>query len=254
MIGIIDSGAGGVNVIVECLKFYNDDFIYLVDNKNCPYGDKNVKEIRRIVISNIKSLTNMYKVDFIILACNTASAILSADDLLTLKIPIIKTYPDVKNLCEYKNGILFATKNTLENSNLIKYYKNHYQFKLMNIKNLAKEIDENIKNNYENNEKIQKILKKELKNNNKLKNKYKNISCIALGCTHFKYIKNNLNNLFNKNINYLDCEREVALNSSYLIKGNKTHSSIKVVLTKEDKQLKFALEHVLHNLCGNNLT
>ena len=54
MIGIIDSGSGGINVIKECQKYYNEDFVYLVDNKNCPYGNKPHEEVRDIVLNNIK--------------------------------------------------------------------------------------------------------------------------------------------------------------------------------------------------------
>lgn len=246
VIGVIDSGLGGLNVIAECLKLYNEDFIYLIDNKNCPYGNKKVEDIKEIIISNINSLINMYDLDFIILACNTASAILNADDLLKFNIPILKTFPNVKDLCKSKNGLLFATKNTIENSKLVKYYKLNYpKIKFMHIKNLAKEIDENINKN---NEKIQKILKKEIINKNKLKNKYAKVSCIALGCTHFKYIKNILNNLFNNKIIILECEKEVALNSKYLIKGNKNNLSVKVVLTKQDDEFKYVVEKFVDNL------
>ena len=128
MIGIIDSGSGGVNVINACKKFYDEDFVYLVDNKNCPYGNKQKEEIVSIVLNNLDCLIKKFDLDFVIIACNTASAILSYKDLEDIKIPILKTKPDMEELAKNKGKkILFATKNTIKNSNLVKYYLLNYK-------------------------------------------------------------------------------------------------------------------------------
>ena len=97
MIAILDSGAGGANVIKACKKLYNQDFVYFVDNKNCPYGNKNAVVLKQIIFENLKYLTDNYDLDFIILGCNTASSLMDAEDLLKFKVPIIKTYPDIKS-------------------------------------------------------------------------------------------------------------------------------------------------------------
>ena len=45
-IGIFDSGIGGVSILNELFKeLKNEKFIYLADNKNCPYGNKSKKEV-----------------------------------------------------------------------------------------------------------------------------------------------------------------------------------------------------------------
>ena len=49
-IGVFDSGVGGISILeklVERLPYEN--FIYLADNKNCPYGSKSKK---KIIINN----------------------------------------------------------------------------------------------------------------------------------------------------------------------------------------------------------
>ena len=45
MIGFIDSGVGGLNVMNECQKLFGEDFVFLCDNKNAPYGNKNIKKL-----------------------------------------------------------------------------------------------------------------------------------------------------------------------------------------------------------------
>lgn len=40
-IGVFDSGIGGLTVLKEIYKHYpNEDYIYIGDNKNLPYGEK----------------------------------------------------------------------------------------------------------------------------------------------------------------------------------------------------------------------
>ncbi|MBE7082959.1 MAG: hypothetical protein E7378_04765 [Clostridiales bacterium] len=243
MIGIIDSGSGGINVITECTKYYNEDFVYLVDNKNCPYGNKPKKIVKQIVIDNINFLIKTYDVDFIILACNTASGILDHNKMLEYKTPILKTKPNFDNINSKQKYLLFATKNTIKNSPYVKYYLANYKnIKTLHIKNLPKQIDENLANN---NKKNQKKLIKMLKNAFFNKNKFKSIKILSLGCTHFKHIQNELFDIFNKKVKILNCENNVAKLSKFLVRKNKNKSSIKVIMTKDDQKLKQAILKML---------
>lgn len=252
MIGVIDSGCGGLNVIRECLKFSKQDFVFLVDNKNCPYGDKQASEIKEITKQNIAFLTKHYDIDLIILACNTISSLLDYDFMLSTKVPILKTFPDVKSL--KNNGLLFATKNTIENSKLVKYYLLNYpKIKKLHVKNLAKIIDDNIATNSTiSQKKLKKTIKKAFFNGKTIKKSYKNINKIALGCTHFLYIKDDILELFDKKIDLFSCEKSVTKNYKYLIRKNKKNSSIKLILTKEDEQLKKAMQKMIDIILNEN--
>ena len=45
-IGIFDSGIGGISILEKLKQVLpNENFIYLADNLNCPYGRKSKKEI-----------------------------------------------------------------------------------------------------------------------------------------------------------------------------------------------------------------
>lgn len=87
-IGVFDSGLGGLNVLKELRKVLPyEDFAYLADNLNCPYGIKTKTEI----IALVKKVLNFFEnlpVKLVVLACNTSSAYL---DLLRLEthLPLI---------------------------------------------------------------------------------------------------------------------------------------------------------------------
>lgn len=74
MIGIFDSGFGGLTVMKEYMKRYPDfDYIYLGDQANTPYGSHSAERVNKLVVHNVDFLIkNGCKL--IIVACNTASA------------------------------------------------------------------------------------------------------------------------------------------------------------------------------------
>ena len=50
-IGIFDSGIGGTTIfraIKEVLP--DEEYSYLADSKNCPYGEKSEEELKKIVV------------------------------------------------------------------------------------------------------------------------------------------------------------------------------------------------------------
>ena len=74
MIGIFDSGFGGLTVMKEYLKKYPEyDYMYLGDQANTPYGSHSAERVNKLVSKNIDFLVKK-GCKLIIVACNTASA------------------------------------------------------------------------------------------------------------------------------------------------------------------------------------
>ena len=49
-IGVFDSGIGGLNVLNNLVEqFPNEDFLYVGDNLNVPYGIKTEEELKEII-------------------------------------------------------------------------------------------------------------------------------------------------------------------------------------------------------------
>ncbi len=74
MIGIFDSGAGGLSVYREIRRILpSEKYIYFSDNANCPYGDKS----RGFITERSRAITEFLLsegCEAIVVACNTATA------------------------------------------------------------------------------------------------------------------------------------------------------------------------------------
>ena len=86
-IGVFDSGIGGLNVLSNLIEtFPNENFLYIGDNLNVPYGIKSQKQLEEI----IKDIFNYFEkedVKAIVVACNTASA---ASENMTSLVPVFR--------------------------------------------------------------------------------------------------------------------------------------------------------------------
>ena len=74
MIGIFDSGVGGLSVFREIRKILPDEkYIYYSDNAHCPYGEKT----REYIVQRARAITEFLiakGANIIVVACNTATA------------------------------------------------------------------------------------------------------------------------------------------------------------------------------------
>ena len=74
VIGIMDSGCGGLSVFREIRKSLPDErFIYYADNAFCPYGEKEPE----FIIDRCRAITDFFigkGAEIMVIACNTATA------------------------------------------------------------------------------------------------------------------------------------------------------------------------------------
>ena len=74
MIGVFDSGIGGLTVVRALLDHCpGEDIIYLGDTARTPYGSKSGQTIIKYSLNNAKFLCG-HGADIIVIACNTASS------------------------------------------------------------------------------------------------------------------------------------------------------------------------------------
>ena len=85
----------------------NENFIYLADNRNCPYGSKSKKEILSLSDKNCEKLIE-FNCKIIIIACNTSTtnSIQKLREMISL--PIVGIEPGLKPAINYTKtkGIL----------------------------------------------------------------------------------------------------------------------------------------------------
>ena len=117
MIGIFDSGVGGLSVFREIRKLLPEErYIYYSDNAHCPYGEKS----REYIIDRTREITRLLLsegADIIVVACNTATAAAIATLREEFQIRFIGMEPAVKPAAmSTKTGVVgvLATAGTLK--------------------------------------------------------------------------------------------------------------------------------------------
>ena len=88
-IGVIDSGVGGLTVVSELMRqLPKEEIIYIGDTKRCPYGPRPAFEVAEYTWEMIDYLMSR-DIKLLVIACNTASAVVLDDARQALDIPVI---------------------------------------------------------------------------------------------------------------------------------------------------------------------
>lgn len=117
MIGIFDSGIGGLSVFREIRKVLPEQsYVYYSDNAHCPYGEKT----REYIIDRARAITRFLLekgCEIIVVACNTATAAAIATLREEFPVKFIGMEPAIKPAAQAtKTGVVgvLATAGTLK--------------------------------------------------------------------------------------------------------------------------------------------
>ena len=117
MIGIFDSGVGGLSVFREIRKLLPEEsYIYYSDNAHCPYGEKT----KEYITDRAREITDFLLskgAEIIVVACNTATAAAISTLRNEYNVPFIGMEPAVKPAAaQTKTGTVgvLATAGTLK--------------------------------------------------------------------------------------------------------------------------------------------
>lgn len=217
-IGVFDSGVGGLTILQEVKKLLpKENFIFVADQKNVPYGGKTKKQLQNYV-DKIMSFFVQQNVKIVVVACNTATVY--AIDFMRekYKIPIIGTVPVVKTLgkiSKTKKTAVFSTPATAKSvylKDLIKKFADGMTVYRVGGTGL----EELIETGDLKNKKIDKILHQSLEP--LLKNQ---VDAIALGCTHYPFLTRQIQKIVGKNIQIVDSGGAVARRTKFILENNK---------------------------------
>lgn len=96
VIGMFDSGIGGLNLLKECRqKMPYADFIYFADNYAVPYGNKTREQILSRVVKAFDVMADI-GVTAAVVACNTATAVCIDYLRERYSFPIVGIQPAIK--------------------------------------------------------------------------------------------------------------------------------------------------------------
>ena len=117
MIGIFDSGIGGLSVFKELVRLMpGEDYVYFSDSRNCPYGPKEAEFIK----ARSRHLTDFLidkGADIVVVACNTATAAAIKDLRERYDLPFVGMEPAIKPaILHSQSGVVgvLATAGTLK--------------------------------------------------------------------------------------------------------------------------------------------
>lgn len=245
MIGVFDSGFGGLTVLKEFLsELPQYDYIYLGDNARAPYGNKSEEAIYNYTR---EAADFLFKegCELIIIACNTASAkalrkiqqeFLPANypdkKVLGVIIPVVEIAAELNNV---KIVGLIGTRATVESKT--------YERELNNLRKDITIYNQScpllvplVEEGWLKRAETKKILKKYLR-----PLKEKKIDVLILGCTHYPVLTKEIKQIMGKRVKILDAPGVVAEKLACYLKR---HKEIERKLSKNGKRLFYTTNSI----------
>ena len=189
MIGIFDSGVGGLSVFREIRKLLPEEkYIYFSDNAHCPYGEKS----KEYIIGRARTITDFMLqegADIIVVACNTATA--AAIKTLRTEYPIsfIGMEPAVKPAAAItRTGVIgvLATAGTLKADKYLSTKGLHAEDVTV-VEHIGQGFVELVENGITTGPKAEVIIMESLE---PLLDA--GADTIVLGCTHYPFLKDTI--------------------------------------------------------------
>lgn len=207
-IGIFDSGSGGLSIrksVVSLLP--RESIVYLGDHKYMPYGEKTKSAIQKRAISCIRFLVSK-NVKLVVVACNAATvAGIDVYRKIFADIPIIGVVPVVKtagSLSKTKRFAVLSTPSTARSvyqKHLIEMFATNCTVFSVGNSLLVKLIEEGKSDTPRIRRILESILQPLLQ---------KHVDVIALGCTHFPFLRPVIEEIVGPNVMVLDSGQAVA--------------------------------------------
>lgn len=183
---VFDSGIGGLTVLHEARQILpSEHFIYYGDRANAPYGEKTSQEVEKLTIQAISTLL-CYNPKALVLACNSATAVVVDHLRETFDFPVIGMEPAIKPAIEISDNqkvLLLATEITLNEDKLHKLIDRlHAKDRVisMAMPELVRFAEQSVFDD----QRIHHFLSEKFCEIN-----WSEFSSVVLGCTHYEYFK-----------------------------------------------------------------
>ncbi|MGC6426165.1 MAG: glutamate racemase [Akkermansiaceae bacterium] len=207
MIGVIDSGVGGISVLREMHKRLPEhSFYYIADSKWCPYGNKSYDEIQQRVFALADYLIEK-GAEMIVVACNSAT--IAAVEALRANYPMqfVGMEPGVKPASEVTTthtiGIL-ATQASLSGEKFHRLVNTH-AYDLRVITQHCPKFTELVECGELAGPEVEAAIHEYTDEMIR-----EGVDTIILGCTHYTFLKPALVQALPRHIKFIDTGRAVA--------------------------------------------
>ena len=221
-IGIFDSGVGGLSVL-QALRHElpQEQFVYLADSGNAPYGDaRGDAFVQERTLHIAQYLRQQHDIKILVIACNTATA--AAVELLRERmpdLPVIGVEPAIKPASfssqTHHVGVM-ATRGTVSSQRVARLVTEHSQraeFHLQACDGLAKAIERStelpLPDDADTTE-TRALCERYTQALGQFGQKTGQMDTLVLGCTHYVFVKDDLRALLGPDIQFLDTGAPVA--------------------------------------------
>lgn len=218
MIGIFDSGLGGLSVLKEIIRVLpGEDYVYFADSCHCPYGEKT----KDYVIDRARNITAFLLeqgADIIVVACNTATAAA----IKTLRsewpeVPFVGMEPAVKPAAlRTKSGIIgvLATAGTLKGGNYLDL-RDRYSEKVKVVEHIGKGYVELVEKGVLEGPEAEATVKASL-----MPLLDAGADTIVLGCTHYPFLADTISRIAGPDVTIINPAPAVAAQVKRLYKSS----------------------------------
>lgn len=217
---VFDSGIGGLPYLVHLRdRLSCENFVYVADSKNFPYGNKNENDLKILIVDTIKVIIEKFNPKAIVIACNTASVTALKELRSITKIPIVGVVPAIKTaalLTKNRRIGILATKRTVEGKylqTLIKDYSSENQVFSVGASDIVEFVERDLHN-----------ATKEFKNNfirhSVSEIKLYDVDSVVLGCTHFIHVADEISKALGQHVKIIDSRDGVSRQTERVITLN----------------------------------
>lgn len=201
-IGVFDSGVGGISVLRELVRIMpNENYLYFGDSIHAPYGTKTLDEVRQLTIDNVRMLLEK-GAKSIVVACNTAtSAAVAILRTMYPELPLVGIEPAIKPAVlnyPHQRIVVMATPMTLQQEKfrtLMKKYDTQAKIIPLACPGLMEFIERGDLAGEDLRQYLTELLQEEKK---------KQMAAIVLGCTHYPFVKNMIEEVAGEAVAILD--------------------------------------------------
>ena len=252
MIGIFDSGSGGLSVLREILKVLpREKYLFFADNAFCPYGEKTPQFIQdrgRAITDYLLS----EGADIIVVACNTATAAAIVVLRNEYAVKFIGMEPAVKPAAlSSETGVIgvLATAGTLKASKYLKtrgLYEDDVKISERVGKGFVELVERGILDGPEAEETVRQSLQPLLDDG---------ADRIVLGCTHYPFLRDVIQRIAGPDVQVIDPAPAVArhlvhvMTEDGLIRedGGPSFPDVRIVASGDDTIAKRLYETIINN-------
>lgn len=232
MIGLFDSGSGGLSVYREIVKLLPwENYAYYSDNAHCPYGEKS----REYIIDRARFITDFLigeGCNIIVVACNTATAAAISTLRQEYSIPFIGMEPAVKPAAFLtRNGVVgvLATAGTISST---KYLDNKdlYTDKVTIVEHVGQGFVEMVEKGMLEGPEVEAVVERSVK---PLIGAGADV--IVLGCTHYPFLRPVIQKIAGPDVTVIDPAPAVA---RHLVTVMEEHDLLKKEARSESGALR----------------